>query len=194
MTRILQIRRGTTDENNAFTGMPGEITMDTTAKTLRIHDGTTLGGFVLARLDDINSTSGSNTESGFDINSVSNDFWESLFAEYQPSAINSNTVNLISITPQAYFESEFTYDKLPAFADAVLVCQTAEAGYSADDEVRAFGIGDYAYPHVNTFLVNNLLHVRLFAGSQSFWVFHKDTGAKTLITNANWKIKFTVYY
>ena len=44
MTRILQIRRGTAAENDNFTGMTGEITMDTTNKTVRIHDGETLGG------------------------------------------------------------------------------------------------------------------------------------------------------
>ena len=191
MTKILQIRRGTGAENDAFTGMPGEITMDTTAKTLRIHDGATLGGFALARKDEIPTE---DILQEFDINSVSDDFWESLFETYQPSAINSETVNLMSVVATPYFDAEFLYDKLPAFADVVLVCQTDEAGYSANDEVRAFGIGDYAYPRVNTYVSNNHAHVRLFAGSQSFWVFHKDTGAQTAITNSNWKIKFTVYY
>lgn len=42
--RILQIYRGTTAQNNAFTGAQGEITMDTTRKELRVHDGSTVGG------------------------------------------------------------------------------------------------------------------------------------------------------
>ncbi len=191
MTRILQIRRGTTAENDTFTGMAGEITMDTTTNTLRLHDGTTLGGITLARKDEIPTT---DILQEFDINSVSDDFWTELFATYQPSAINSDTVNPMAISAQNYFDAEFLYDSLPAFADVVLVCQTDEAGYSANDQVRAFGIGDYAYPHVNTYLSNGRLHVRLYSASQAFWVFHKDTGAKTNITNANWKIKFTVYY
>lgn len=37
-------RRGTAAENNAFTGAEGEITVDLTNKTLRVHDGETLGG------------------------------------------------------------------------------------------------------------------------------------------------------
>lgn len=37
-------RRGTAEENNAFTGAEGEITVDLTNKTLRVHDGETLGG------------------------------------------------------------------------------------------------------------------------------------------------------
>lgn len=45
MAKQWQIRRGTTAENNEFTGAIGEITMDTEKKQLRIHDGETLGGF-----------------------------------------------------------------------------------------------------------------------------------------------------
>jgi hypothetical protein len=40
----IQYRRGTAVQNNAFTGVLGEITVDTTNKTLRVHDGTTIGG------------------------------------------------------------------------------------------------------------------------------------------------------
>ena len=40
----VQIRRGTDAENNAFTGAEGEVTMDLTEKTLRVHDGERQGG------------------------------------------------------------------------------------------------------------------------------------------------------
>ena len=53
MARQIQIRRGTTLENDNFTGAVGEITMDTDAKTLRVHDGETVGGVALARASDI---------------------------------------------------------------------------------------------------------------------------------------------
>lgn len=42
--RILQIYRGTTAQNDAFTGAAGELTMDTSRKEIRIHDGSTAGG------------------------------------------------------------------------------------------------------------------------------------------------------
>ncbi len=48
----LQIKRGDTDKNNAYVGQPGEITMDTDAKTIRIHDGETTGGVAMARAID----------------------------------------------------------------------------------------------------------------------------------------------
>ena len=45
--RILQIYRGTTAQNDAFTGAQGELTMDTARKEIRIHDGSTAGGNVI---------------------------------------------------------------------------------------------------------------------------------------------------
>ena len=47
MPTTLQFRRGTTAQNNAFTGSAGEITVDTTLNTLVTHDGTTAGGHTL---------------------------------------------------------------------------------------------------------------------------------------------------
>jgi hypothetical protein len=44
----IQYRRGSDTQNDAFTGALGEITVDTTAKTLRVHDGSTAGGTTIA--------------------------------------------------------------------------------------------------------------------------------------------------
>ena len=43
--RRVQLRRGTHAENDAFAGAIGEVTVDTTNDSLRVHDGTTNGGF-----------------------------------------------------------------------------------------------------------------------------------------------------
>ena len=40
----IQLRQGTTTEHNTFTGAQGELTYDTTLKSLVLHDGVTLGG------------------------------------------------------------------------------------------------------------------------------------------------------
>jgi hypothetical protein len=50
MAKQLQLRKGTATEHNTFTGALGEVTVDTTNKTLRVHDGTTAGGTQLATL------------------------------------------------------------------------------------------------------------------------------------------------
>jgi hypothetical protein len=48
MPTVLQFRRGTTAQNNAFTGSAGEVSIDTTKQALVVHDGSTAGGFVTA--------------------------------------------------------------------------------------------------------------------------------------------------
>lgn len=51
MSRQIQIRRGTAAQHANFTGVIGEVTMDTTNKTLRVHDGVTQGGNEIVSLD-----------------------------------------------------------------------------------------------------------------------------------------------
>ena len=45
MATAVQLRRGTTTQNNAFTGALGEVSVDTTLDTIRVHDASTQGGF-----------------------------------------------------------------------------------------------------------------------------------------------------
>ena len=49
MTTAVQNRRGTTAEHATFTGLEGEVTIDTTKDTAVIHDGTLAGGYPLAK-------------------------------------------------------------------------------------------------------------------------------------------------
>ena len=54
-TRIQQ-RRGTAaqhDNGSGFTGAEGELTVDTTNDTVRVHDGSLKGGHVMAKLSDV---------------------------------------------------------------------------------------------------------------------------------------------
>lgn len=51
MARQVRRRRGTTADHASWIGADGEITVDTTKKTLVVHDGATPGGFPLARGD-----------------------------------------------------------------------------------------------------------------------------------------------
>jgi hypothetical protein len=45
--QIKQHRRGSTVDHARFTGAPGEFSMDTTKKTVVVHDGYTQGGIPL---------------------------------------------------------------------------------------------------------------------------------------------------
>jgi hypothetical protein len=56
MATQVQLRRGTSAETAAFTGAAGEVTVNTTADTIVVHDGSTVGGFPLLRADFVNSS------------------------------------------------------------------------------------------------------------------------------------------
>jgi hypothetical protein len=49
MSTQVKYRGGTTAEHSTFTGSERELTVDTTKDTLVVHDGSTVGGFPLAR-------------------------------------------------------------------------------------------------------------------------------------------------
>jgi hypothetical protein len=50
MPTILQFRRGTTAQNNTYTGSVGELTIDTDLDTLRLHDAVNPGGHTMPSL------------------------------------------------------------------------------------------------------------------------------------------------
>ena len=58
MTKRVQLRRGNTTQHAAFAGALGEVTVDTDKKVAVVHDGSTLGGFPLARNDVIDALVG----------------------------------------------------------------------------------------------------------------------------------------
>ena len=53
MATAIQFRRGTTAQHSSFTGLVGEITVDTDLDTLRVHDGSTAGGSRLAKYSEV---------------------------------------------------------------------------------------------------------------------------------------------
>ena len=49
MAFAFQRRRGTTSQHSTFTGLNAELTVDTDKKVVVVHDGSTAGGFPMAR-------------------------------------------------------------------------------------------------------------------------------------------------
>ena len=63
MPTQVQFRRGTTAQNNSFTGAAGEISVNSSNNTIRVHDGATAGGFELAKRGNVSTlTSGTSAE------------------------------------------------------------------------------------------------------------------------------------
>lgn len=125
MARQIQMRRGTSAQHNSFTGAPGEVTVDTDLNTLRVHDGVTPGGTILAKQGGgmpgtsfIDMQIGANGATytapnagyiyvqGLSTNASSalDIVVNNLYAIYQPAAYNSSTVRaLVPVTPGATF-------------------------------------------------------------------------------------------
>lgn len=51
--RHLILKRGVPKKNKEYTGIPGEVTLETDTNIVHIHDGKTVGGVALARMMDI---------------------------------------------------------------------------------------------------------------------------------------------
>lgn len=74
MSRQVQLRRGTADEHKNFTGAAGEITIDTTSNTIRVHDGETAGGTPLARASDMPDLSGADYVVAWQVPAAENNY------------------------------------------------------------------------------------------------------------------------
>ena len=77
MTKQVQRRRGTSTQHTSFAGAEGEISVNTTNKSVHVHDGSTAGGFEAARADlgnvsdaNLNSALAGNTLSSLTITSA----------------------------------------------------------------------------------------------------------------------------
>ena len=57
MPNQVQFRRGTSGQNSSFTGADGEISVNSSNNSLRVHEGFTVGGHELAK-SDLSNTSG----------------------------------------------------------------------------------------------------------------------------------------
>jgi len=99
MSRVLQFRRGTNQEMESITGAEGELFVDLTQKTIRVHDGNTQGGVVIATTIDL-SQSVTNAESFAE--TVANAAYSNAVAEAETLA-NDAFTNAV-----AYVDSQTT--------------------------------------------------------------------------------------
>src|SRR5210317_742375 len=83
MATQLQFRRGTSAQNNSYTGLVGEITLDTDTNNIRIHDGSTAGGAELIPAGTILAYGAATAPTGYllcDNSAVSRTTYARLFA------------------------------------------------------------------------------------------------------------------
>ena len=99
MATQVQLRRGNTAQTSTFTGATAEITIDTDKETVVVHDGSTAGGFPLAResaltANQVFSQASFNTaNSAFAAANSAGSYANSAFLIANSAAAYSNTVN-----------------------------------------------------------------------------------------------------
>lgn len=136
MSRQIQIRRGSATEHEKFTGAIGEVTMDTTNNTLRVHDGQTLGGVALARADSVPDLSKITPENAYQL--VGNRIWISDEVSLSSSAnvIINHNLNL----EKPYMAIAIPYIKF----------YSSLGGYSAGEIISQFSFATSLYTPSNT--------------------------------------------
>ena len=99
MPTVLQFRRGTTAQNNSFTGAAGEISIDTDKDTVRIHDGSTAGGVELVNTSGTQTLTNKSIDAGQLTGSVADArITSSSVTQHQGNITGTGALNSGSIT------------------------------------------------------------------------------------------------
>ena len=145
MPTTVQFRRGTTSQNNSFTGAAGEITINTTKKTAVVHDGSSAGGSTLISEND-----------------------EGYWSAVANTDIDSAIENIDSWSASTYRSAKYVYqvsntDKTEYQSGEILVLHDGTTAYLTEYAKMATGNNDLV-----TFTVDiNSGNVRLRAQAQT---------------------------
>jgi len=156
MTKSVKWRRGTTAEHSSFTGLSGEITVDTTKKTAIVHDEATAGGFSLAREDLSNVSVEDIADHGIAKNDLSNltgaDATESQKGVIQlatSSEAQAGTNTTKAITPATL--SEMQGGSFPiGFINGFVISQATDTDHDIDFGTGSARSSDNTYNIVET--------------------------------------------
>jgi len=166
MATILQLRRGTTTQHSSFAGAIGEVTVDTTKKTIVVHDGVTSGGSALATEDYVTSQ---------------------LSAADNTDEITEGSTNLYFTTARA--RSAISAGTGISITDGVI--SSTVTGYSDSDAREAISITDAGGD--GSLSYNNTTGVITYTGPSASDVrAHFSAGTGIAITNGSVAVDSTI--
>jgi hypothetical protein len=163
MATQVQFRRGTTAQTSTFTGATAEITVDTTKSTIVVHDGSTAGGFALARESALSSNVASITSA---FNAANAAFLQANTPSYTANSAASyaNSAFLSANTPSYTANSAASYAN-SGFAVANSAASYANSGFSLANGHSAIANSAAAYANSAFFTANTPSNVANSAAS-----------------------------
>ena len=139
MSTQVQIRRGNTTQTGAFTGVVAEITVDTDKKTVVVHDGSTAGGFALARESAVTSNAA---------------FSQASFNTANAAFLQANTPSYVANSAAIYANAAFAAANTAslstgAYAQANAAFNTANASFTVANNALTSSNGSIIWATAN---------------------------------------------
>ena len=143
MPTAVQFRRGTTAQNNSFTGAAGELSVDTTLGTIRVHNGTTAGGNTLVSIDAVQTISNKTLTGITSINTTGNIICASISAgTYVGLSSNKLNLNASNVTVDtSYVNVAVNGSNVAAFSATGLIVGI-DSGATAIRNAGTNGVGN----------------------------------------------------
>ena len=146
MSKQLILRKGTSAEHSAFIGAEGEITMDTTTKQLKLHDGMTAGGLSVGT-GTLATTTTPGLMSAADKVKVDASISSSAVSALIPGPVTTTTNGLMIAADKAKLDTAYTKAQIDTMLAGVgggvttVATTTANGLMSAADKVELNRVG-----------------------------------------------------
>ena len=147
MSTQVQFRRGTTAQTASFTGVTAEITVDTTKNTVVVHDGSTAGGFALAK-ESASNTAGSYANSAYSTANSAQSYANAAFASANTTAsagTYGNSAFGVANSAASYANSGFiTANSAGVYANSAFAAANAATATDATQNTNITSAASYA--------------------------------------------------